>query len=438
MKKTAMYGRFFLLAACVALTALLSAPNARGDEAAPKAGEWREIFADDKGYMDEYNKVQANEETFSGTLTFEEQKDASTLMRYTPYKLDGVGVYVGSKDLKEYVGKKVEIVGKKNSFELEGQAVTEIWPVKIRLAAGQEEPKGVEHKEIPAKPVNGLLFEIEMVKERPLLPGDTAFEIEYRVTNVQDKGDIQLNVIAILGSEFLGAKLVGPDGKPVLMLAVDVDLAPPVSPTCTLQPGCFYGGKQVVQVSPGLKPGKYSLTFAYSNPFDLKDKGFNCWTGEVASNTIVFRVMGASAKAVNGITMFVRMKKETYAADEPVTVEVRLYNERDEEIGVYSPDDNLLTYYSTGTVTDENGKPLEWKKIVFVRAPDVKYEKLAAGAALTKEYDLRTACTLPPGKYTFRLTSNIPWAAADDEPGLCVSNEVRFEIMKSEAAPGKE
>jgi hypothetical protein len=434
-----MYARFFLLALCVALPALFSALNARGDEAAPKAGEWREIFADDKAYLDEYNKVKANEETFSGTLTFEEQEGASTLMRYTPYKLDGVGVYTGTKEvLKEYVGKKVEIIGKKNSFELEGQAVTEIWPVKIRLAAGGEEPKGVEHKEIPAKPVNGLLFEIKMLKEHPLLPGDTAFEIEYRMTNVQEKGDIQLSVTAILGSEFLSANLIGPDGKPVQMPAVDVKLAPPVSPTCTLQPGCFYGGKQMVQLPQGLKPGRYSLSLVYKNTFDLKDKGFNCWTGAAESNTIVFRVAGASVKPVNGITMFVRMKKETYAAEEPVMVEVRLYNESDKEMEVYSPDDMLLTYYSTGTVTDENGKGVEWKIVKAVRAPDVKYEKLAAGAALTKEYDLRTACNLPPGKYTFRLTSNIPWQMKEEIPDPCVSNEVRFEVMKPEAAPGKQ
>lgn len=430
MKKTVMYGRFFLLAACVALTALLSAPSVRGDEAAPKAGEWRVLFADDKGYLDSYGTNMAKEETFSGMLTYEEEGIPSTLMHYTPYKLHGVGVYTGKQDLKEFVGKMVEIVGKKTTIEIIDQAVTEIWPVKIRLAAGQEEPKGVEHKEIPAKPVNGLLFEIKMVTERPLLPGDTTFEIEYRVTNVQEKDDIQLNFIAIFGSGFLSVKLIGPDGKPISFSTASENFPPPDSPTCTLQPGCFYGGKKTVELPQGLKPGRYSLSFAYKNTSDLK---VSYWTGEIASNTITFRVAGASVKRINGITIFVRVKKEIYTADEPVMVEVRFYNESDKEMEVYSPDDNLLTYYSMGTVTDENGKPLEWKKIVFVRAPDVKYEKLAAGAALTKEYDLRSACTLPPGKYTFRLTSNIPWAAADGEPGLCVSNEVRFEVLKPEA-----
>jgi hypothetical protein len=434
MKKTLLSARFLLLAMCVALSvAVFSALYAKDEATPPKEGEWKEVFPGDKGYLDSYNKVTAKEETFSGVLKYEEQKGASTLMRWTPYKLDGVGVYVGSKDLKEYVGKKVEIIGKKNSFELEGQVVTEIWPVKIRLAAAQEPPKAAEQKEIPAKPVNGLLFEIKMLKTQPLLPGDTSFEIEYRFTNVQEKGGIQLSFLQILGSEFLRANLIGPDGKPVPMPAVDVKLAPPASPTCTLQPGCFYGGKQMVQLPQGLKPGRYSLLFIYKNMSDLKEKGFNCWTGEIASDTIVFRVAGASAKAVNGITTFVRMKKETYAAEEPVMVEVRLYNESDKEREVYSPDDMLLTYYSTGTVTDANGKAVEWKTIKTFRAPDVKYEKLAAGAALTKEYDLRSACNLPPGKYTFRLTSNIPWSAEKEKLGPSVSNEVRFEIVKPEA-----
>lgn len=428
MKKTVSCNRFVLLGLCVALFAAVTVAGARGDEASPpKEAEWREIFADDKGYLDEYSKVKAAEETFTGTLTYEEQKGASTLMRWAPYKLDGVGVYTGSKDLKEYVGKKVEIIGKKNSFELEGQVVTEIWPVKIRLAA-QEPPKAVEQKEIPAKAVNGLLFEIKLLNTQPLLPGDKTLEFEYRFTNVGNKEDMQL---AEYPWNCFAEKLIGPDGQEIGIMQARKELLPPARPGALLLPGCFYGGKQIVQVAQGLKPGKYSFALHYSNNEILKDKGFNCWTGEIESNTIVFEVAGADVKPVNGIMMFIRMTKEKYAADEPVMVEVRFYNASDKEQMVYVPDDILLTYYSQGAVTDESGKTLEWKKIVFVRAPDVKYEKLAPGAVFTKEYDLRSVCKLPAGKYTFRLTSKIPWAEQNETPDPLVSNEVRFEVVKA-------
>jgi len=441
MKKTVFYMRFFLLALCVALFAAI---QARGSDAkeeqsdgrglTPAPTEWRELFADDKGYHDEYDKIQAKEETFSGTLTYEEEKNPSTLMRWMPFKLDGVGVYVGSQDLKEYVGKKVEIVGKKNSFALEGQVVTEIWPLKIRVAAAQEEqPKAVEHKEIPAKAVNGLLFEIKLLNTRPLLPGD-ALEVEYRMTNMQDIENIRLIDIGIVpwGHSFISAKIMDSDGKPFPLPETKHALAVPPSPTCTLQPGCFYGRKQQIPLPQSLKPGKYTLTLHYNNGFDLKDKGSNCWTGKAESNTIVFEVTGADVKPVNGIQMFVRMKKETYTENEPVMVEARLYNAGDKEQEVYVPDDFLLNYYSQGTVTDEGGKVIEWRIREAERVSAEKYEKLLPGAVFVKEYDLRSVCTLPPGKYTFRLETSIPWVAQNDMPGPCISNEVHFEVVKAE------
>lgn len=421
MKTTVSRNRFVLLGLCVALFAAVTVAGARGDEAAPKEAEWREIFADDKGYLDEYKKVQAPEETFSGTITYEEQKGASTLMRWAPYKLDGVGVYTGSKDLKEYVGKKVEIIGKKNSFELEGQVVTEIWPVKIRLAAAQEEPpKTVEQKEIPAKAVNGLLFEIKLLNTQPLLPSDTSFEIEYRFTNVQEKGDIQLIDIGGFGSEFLYASIIGPDGKEIGGPQYKVKLALPASPTCTLAAGCFYGKMQKVLISNGLKPGKYSLSFMSKNIYDLKDKGFNCWTGEIESNTIVFEVAGGDVKPVNGILMFIRMTKEKYAVNEPVTYELRIYNASEEDQEVYPPE--ILVHLCTGTVTNENGKVMDWPVIPFELEKNAM-RKVAPGAALTAELDLRAQCKLPPGKYIFRLTGSNP---------ALTSNEVKFEIVKAE------
>lgn len=439
MKRTVLFARLSLAALCVAL---LAAPAlyAKDDAAPQKAeAEWREIFAGDEKYLDSYNNIKAPEETFCGKLTFEEEENPSILMRYTPYKLNGAGVYTGSNDLKEYVGREVEIVGKKNSFELEGQVVTEIWPVKIRFRAQEEQAKPVEQSEVPAKPVNGLLFEIKLPDAHPLYPGDTTLEVEYRMTNVGEKGEIQfINYDGCFGSEFLYAKIVGPDGKGIALPAVLVDMAPPSRATCTLGPGCFYGMKQRISLPVDLKPGRYALALHYGNTFDLKDKGFNCWTGEIESNTIAFEVADADVKPVNDIQMFIRMTKEKYAADEPVTVEVRFFNASDSEKDIYVPDAHLLNYYSQGSVTDANGKVADWLRIIFVRAPDVKYEKLAPGKAFVKVYDLRAVCELPPGEYTFRLTSGIPWKEAVDKGGSLVSNEVRFEIVKSEISADTE
>ena len=429
MKKTVFYIRFFLLALCVALFAAIAPFHARGEEAAPqKDTEWRELFADDKGYHDEYNKIQAKEETFSGVLTYEEEKNPSTLMRWTPFKLDGVGVYVGSQDLKEYVGKKVEIVGKKNSFALEGQVVTEIWPVKIRVVAAQEEqPKAVEQKEIPAKAVNGLLFEIKLLNTRPLLPGDKTLEFEHRFTNVGDK-ELQLREYPL---QCFAEKLIGPDGSETEIDHPLYEMLPPERPAAILLPGDFYGGKHKVILAAGMKPGKYAFTLHYGTNWDLKDKGFNCWTGAIESNTIVFEVMGADVKPVNGIQMFIRMTKDVYTGDEPVMFEARLFNAGDKEQEVYVPDEYLLND-SQGTVTDEDGKVVEWRIGRDERLHDTKYAKLAPGAVFVKEYDLRSVCTLPSGKYTFRLTSNIPWSKMREIPGPSVSNEVHFEVVKSE------
>ena len=368
MKTTVSCNRFVLLGLCVALFAAVTVAGARGDETpSPKQAdsEWNDLSANDKAYLDEYNKLAEKKETFTGTLTSPGQvKEPNIVMRDEPYALDGVNVFT-HKDLSAYVGKKVEIVGKKVTFELEGQTLTEIRPLKIRLMEAQEEqPQAVEHKEIPAKAVDGLLFEIKLLNTQPLLPGDTSFTVEYRFTNVQEKGDIQyLDNSGLFNSEYFRATMTGPDGKPIHFDERRLQLLEPKGPTCTLQGGNFYGGKIQVQVWEGLKPGKYLLSFGYWNETDLKNKGFSLWTGKAQSNTIVFEVLGADVKPVNGVQMFIKMKKDVYAENEPVMVEVRFVNAGDKEQEVYVPDDMLLQLYSRGTVTDGDGKVVQWNNI---------------------------------------------------------------------------
>lgn len=94
--------------------------------------EWFSFLEEDIQYRDSYNTLKAPEESFKGTLTYQECPEVSILMRCTPYKLNGISVYVGSQELKEYGGKEVEIIGKKHSFALEGEHLTEIWAAKIR------------------------------------------------------------------------------------------------------------------------------------------------------------------------------------------------------------------------------------------------------------------------------------------------------------------
>lgn len=82
--------------------------------------------------QEDYTLLKGKEEIFYGQLTYEECPEVSILMRCTPYKLNGISVYLGSQELKDYVGKEVEIIGKKHSFALEGEYLTEIWAAKIR------------------------------------------------------------------------------------------------------------------------------------------------------------------------------------------------------------------------------------------------------------------------------------------------------------------
>jgi len=98
---------------------------------------WKPLFQDDISYMAEYQKLNLAEESFRGPFSFSDcysENESSSLMRCTPYRLGDFSVYSGSNDLGECVGKRAEVIGKKYSFELEGEQLTEIWPVRIRCA----------------------------------------------------------------------------------------------------------------------------------------------------------------------------------------------------------------------------------------------------------------------------------------------------------------
>lgn len=98
---------------------------------------WRPLFQDDASYMSEYKKLDLPEKSFTGFFSFSDcylENESSSLMRCTPYTLGDLSVYSGSNDLRECVGLRAEVVGKKYSFELEGRQITEIWPVRIRCA----------------------------------------------------------------------------------------------------------------------------------------------------------------------------------------------------------------------------------------------------------------------------------------------------------------
>jgi hypothetical protein len=299
---------------------------------------------------------------------------------------------------------------------------------KLREVRGYAAKK-FEHKEIPAKPVNGLLAEVKALNS-PLYPGDD-IALDFRLTNVREKGEIQIVDFEMLGLT-LRPVVTGPKGEEIPWPMARVMMEPPEYPAAVLQPGAFYGRK--ITLGPGnlRRPGRYSLAIRYSNNMALKEKGFECWTGELPSNTVVFEVADVDAPARDGIKMLVRMEKEKYREDEPVIVEVRLYNAGEKERKVYVPGGILLCYYSSGVIKDQNGKTLGWRHIKFCKAPDVTLGKLAPGKAFIREYDLRKECELPPGKYTFQLKSNIP------NLGKITSNEISFQIIKKETlGPGE-
>jgi hypothetical protein len=123
----------FLFLAIFSLNGCVQSP----DQGSYANASWKPLFQNDSSYMTEYKKLNLREESFNGFFSFSDcylEDESTSLMRCTPYRLGDFGVYSGSNDLRECVGKRAEVVGKKYSFELEGTQITEIWPVRIRCA----------------------------------------------------------------------------------------------------------------------------------------------------------------------------------------------------------------------------------------------------------------------------------------------------------------
>lgn len=102
--------------------------------------QWTKLFADEN-----WNKFAPDDlRIFKGTLRYipSEQGAVTVVMRYNPYKLQGIfdlgqvqvlDVYCGSSQvLAPYVGQLVEIEGKLKEFRVEGGTFQEIWPTRIR------------------------------------------------------------------------------------------------------------------------------------------------------------------------------------------------------------------------------------------------------------------------------------------------------------------
>ena len=289
--------------------------------------------------------------------------------------------------------------------------------------------------EAPPQEAGGLKLEINVVNA-PLYPGDD-LQVDVRLTNVQKEGDIQIIDFPILDVT-MHPVAIGPDGQQITWPALAVSVKPPGSPTATLPPGGFYGRKITLDATQMRKPGKYAISVRYNNADTLKDKGFNCWTGNLQSNTAFFEVPDFSnVPAVDGIQMLVKAKPQ-YREDEPITIEVRLYNSADKEVEVYSLSDEFLSALSTGLVKDEKGNEIKWryqpiKNFIYTTT------KLAPATAETMECNLRDVCDLPVGKYTLQLHSKIPLNKKGEDIKL-TSNEVTFEIIPTEkpAEPAKK
>ncbi len=95
----------------------------------------------------DWNKFECDEiVVFQGVLKYEEDPETiSFVQRFNPFKLeltskvtlqpkdDQLDVYGRSPVLKDYVGRKVCIKGKRERMEIEGVMFDEIWPTAIRL-----------------------------------------------------------------------------------------------------------------------------------------------------------------------------------------------------------------------------------------------------------------------------------------------------------------
>ena len=133
--RKALIGLCMVLAlSVVAAARAASTTSLAGGPAVAAAREWTKLFADEKWYKD----LEAKEETFAGTLEAVPDADKpGILMRTSYYKLGDRTIYTVAKKVKvldDLVGKKVEFLGKPFGAEIEGKAISEIWPAAVRAA----------------------------------------------------------------------------------------------------------------------------------------------------------------------------------------------------------------------------------------------------------------------------------------------------------------
>ncbi len=285
----------------------------------------------------------------------------------------------------------------------------------------------VHGDEQPATPSNGLLAEIK-IPNSFLYPGDD-LEIDFRLTNARDKGEMQIIDLITPGFTCQWI-LTDPDGKKTVQPCPKAEIKPPDYPTATLQPGAFLGRKIILDSAVIQKPGRYSIAVRYFNDIPLKENGFDCWTGKATTNTAVFEVASVEAPVKDGVQMLIKMKKQTYVEKEPVEFTVSMKNVSDGEKKAYVSDEYLIHEWAYGRVTDASGKEVQWRKSRYYAVPFPQPMPLAAGESFDYTDDLGCICALPTGKYKFTLRAKIHGM------GEWISNEVSFEVTpRSPDAP---
>lgn len=98
------------------------------------SSEWEKLFPNES-----WNKFPSNElAVYSGTLQRKVQEPPGYLQRENMYQIntgsDLIDVYTGGAQItSKYLNQKVNIKGKLEEFELEGQQIREIFPLEIQL-----------------------------------------------------------------------------------------------------------------------------------------------------------------------------------------------------------------------------------------------------------------------------------------------------------------
>jgi hypothetical protein len=130
-----------VLLAASSLLLVTACPSRNAGSPEPKP--WVELFPDS-----EWDDLPAGTgQVFSGTVRYVPGDPGPTfVMRYNPYKLETGGpgaaggelldIYCGGSDVLEpYVGLPVEIEGRLETTDVEGNVFVEIWPARIRTSA---------------------------------------------------------------------------------------------------------------------------------------------------------------------------------------------------------------------------------------------------------------------------------------------------------------